>query len=126
MSMDCATTYFIPASKPKRQSSKISSHPTLQYASSRNIHERRPKLLYSPSKSSRNVVGIPIHLNLSRVHVLIDVDRTIVDIVVLLLALFEYLEYEVTADSQVVSVAKVLVNALFEGLNALADFFLVE
>lgn len=54
---------------------------------------------------------------------MIDSDCAVVYLVVLLLALFEHLKDKVTADGGVVGVAKVLVHALLEGFNALAQFF---
>jgi hypothetical protein len=53
---------------------------------------------------------------------LIDPRRAIVDIVVLLLALLEYLEDEIATDGRIVSVAKMLVDTLLESFDAFADF----
>jgi hypothetical protein len=43
-------------------------------------------------------------------------------VVVFLLTFFQDFEHEVAADGRVVSVAKVLVDALLEGFDAFADF----
>jgi hypothetical protein len=45
-----------------------------------------------------------------------------VHVVVFLLAFLEHFEDEVAADGRVVSVTKVLVDALLEGFDAFADF----
>ena len=84
------------------------------------------KTLHLPSESGSNVVRTPIHLDFPRVHVLVDMNCTVVDVAVLLFTLFENFEYEVAADCWVVGIAKVLVDAFLEGLNTLTDFLLVE
>jgi hypothetical protein len=53
---------------------------------------------------------------------LIDSGRAIVDVIVFLLALFEYLEDEIATNSRIVSVAKMLVDTLLESFDAFADF----
>lgn len=53
---------------------------------------------------------------------MIDTDTAVIHIAVILLALFEDLENKVAADSWVVGVAKVLVDALLESFDAFADF----
>jgi hypothetical protein len=73
-------------------------------------------------ESTSNLVRPPINLHLSTIYILIDPDHAVVHIVVLLLALPKHLEDEVAADGRVVGVAKVLVHALLEGFDALAQF----
>lgn len=80
-----------------------------------------PKVL--PSEGRGDLVCSPINLNLSSIYILIDSDHAVVDIIVLLFTLLEDLEYKVAADGRIVGVAKVLVNALLEGLDTLAKFF---
>jgi hypothetical protein len=53
---------------------------------------------------------------------LIDSGRAIVDVIVFLLALFEYLEDEIATNSRIVSVAKMLIDTLLESFDAFADF----
>jgi hypothetical protein len=74
-------------------------------------------------KSTSNLVRPPINLHLATIYILIDPDHSVVDVVVLLLALPKHLEDEIAADGRVVGVAKVLVDALLEGFDALTQFF---
>jgi hypothetical protein len=74
-------------------------------------------------KRTGNLIRPPVNLHLSSIYILIDSDHTVVYIVILLLALFEHLEDKIATDGRIVCVAKVLVDALFEGFDALAEFF---
>jgi hypothetical protein len=81
-----------------------------------------PSKILSP-EGSGDLVSTPVHLHIPTIYILINSYRAVVYIVVFLLALLEHLEDQVTADGGVVSIAKVLVHALLEGLDAFAKFF---
>jgi len=76
-----------------------------------------------PPESAGDLVCAPINLHLSTIYILIDSDCAVVHVVVLLFALPEYLEDEIATDGRIVCVAKVLVDALLEGFDALAELF---
>jgi hypothetical protein len=80
-----------------------------------------PKIL--SSEGGGDLASSPINLHLSCIYILIDSDHAVVNIVVLLFALLEDLEYKIAADSRIVGIAKVFVNALLESFDTLAKFF---
>jgi hypothetical protein len=74
-------------------------------------------------KRTGNLIRPPINLYLSSIYILIDSDHTVVYIVILILALLEHLEDKIATDGRIVCVAKVLVDALLEGFDTLAELF---
>jgi hypothetical protein len=99
----------------------------------RQIHTRMPTLKQQksqqsrvlPPESSRHLVRPPVHLHLTRVHILINPHTPLIHIAIPPLALLEHLENKITADAGIISVAKVLVDAFLERLDALADLLCV-
>ena len=75
-----------------------------------------------PSKSPLHLLRPPIHLHFALIHILINPLHPLANPNILPLALLEHLEHQIATDGRVVSVAKVLVHALLERLDALADF----
>ena len=73
-----------------------------------------------PPKSPLHLLRPPIHLHLALIHILIDPLHPLANSNILHLALLQHLEDQIAADARVVSVAKVLVHALLERLDALA------
>jgi hypothetical protein len=76
-----------------------------------------------PSERGRHLVRPPVHLDLPRIYILINTDTAVIYIVVLLLTFPEHLEDKITTNCRIVGIAKMLVDTLFEGFDAFADFF---
>jgi hypothetical protein len=79
-------------------------------------------LISLPSKSPLHLLRPPIHLHLTLIHILINPLHPLANPNILPLALLEHLEHQIATDGRVIGVAKVLVHALLERLDALADF----
>lgn len=77
----------------------------------------------SSPERTLHLIGPPINLYLALIHILIDPLHPLADTDILPLALLEYLEDQVSADTRVICIAKVLINALLERFDALAHFF---
>lgn len=54
---------------------------------------------------------------------MIDSDHAVIYVVVLLFAFLEHLEDEVAANGRVICITEMLVDALFQSLDTLAQFF---
>ena len=80
-----------------------------------------PKTL--PPERSVDLLSAPIYLHLPTIYILINCRHPLAHLLIRLLALLEYLEHQITTDSRVVGVAKVLVDSLLEGFDTLAYFF---
>jgi len=70
-----------------------------------------------------NLLFAPINLNLATIYILIDRHHPFGYLYVRLLALLQHLEHQIPTDGRVIRIAKMLVNPLLQGLNALAQFF---
>jgi hypothetical protein len=71
-------------------------------------------------ESRLHLVVPPIHLNLALIHILIDSLHPLANTRVLPLTHLKHLEHQISADTWIVCIAKVLVHTLLERFNTLA------
>jgi hypothetical protein len=71
-------------------------------------------------ESGVDLLSTPINLHLTTIYILVDRRHPLRHLVVRLLTFFQDLEDQVATNRRVVGVAKVLIDALLEGFDALA------
>jgi hypothetical protein len=71
-------------------------------------------------ESGVDLLSTPIDLHLTTIYILVDRRHPLRHLVVRLLTFFQDLEDQVATNRRVVGVAKVLIDALLEGFDALA------
>jgi hypothetical protein len=89
---------------------------------SQHIRASTPPETLSP-ESRGNLVCAPVNLDFSRIYILIDSDRALVNVVVFPFTLLENLEDEITTNGRIVRVTKMLVDTLLERFDAFTKFF---
>lgn len=73
------------------------------------------------SESCRDVYPCPFNIYLAIIDIPTDRQDSVLNFLVIFLAILLHLQYKTTAESWVISISKVLLNSSLERLNALAD-----
>ena len=76
-----------------------------------------------PPECTLHLIVPPINFNLTLIHVLVNPLYPLTNTRVLSLALLQHFEHQITADTRIIGVAKMLVDTLLERFNALAQLF---